>query len=73
MTTSFRLEVLVNLAREAGVVENVEQVRSLDATALGETAAHGTLKVVVRPVVEERALERWWDLQDRGWRILVVR
>ena len=73
MITSFRLEFLVNLAREAGVVENVEQVQSPDATALGKMAAHGTLKAVVRAVVEERALERWWDLQGRGWRILVVR
>ena len=57
MITSFRLEVLVNLAREAGVVENVEQVRSLDATAVVKSAAHGTLKAVFRPVVGERALE----------------
>lgn len=62
MIASFRLEVLVNLAREAGVVENVEQVRSLDATALGKSAAHRTLKAVFRPVVEERPLEAWWDL-----------
>lgn len=63
----------MNLAREAGVVENVEQGQSPDATTLGKWAARGTLKAVVRAVVEERALETWWDLQGRGWRILVVR
>ena len=70
MTPSFQSEILgSSLDEDAAVVAKVERVGSLDVTALEQSAGHklpeavipkrGTLKAMVRRVMEESALERW--------------
>ena len=79
---SSQLEILGSQTREVAAVEEVEQVGSLDATALDSAAGHKVLEAVilkmvtltatVRPVMEESGLEMRWGLQGRGLGILVV-
>lgn len=57
---SLRLEILGSLAREVLVLEKVEQLGGLDATALEKSAGLGNLKAVVQLVMMERALEALW-------------
>lgn len=70
--SSFRLEILGSLAREVAVLEDVEQLGGLDGTALENSAGHGFLKAVVRPVVEGSALDALWGLRDSRSTILAV-
>ena len=69
---SFRLVILGSLARAVAVLETVEQLGGLEATAPGKSAGLGDLEAVDRLAVEESALGAWWDLRVRGSRILVV-
>ncbi len=71
-TASFRLEILGSLTRKMAVVEKVEQIPSLDATALEKSAGHVVLKAVTRPAGEESGVDLGRGLGGRGWRILVV-
>lgn len=57
---SLRLEILGSLAREVLVLEKVEQLGGLDATALEKSAGLGNLMAVVQLVMMERALEALW-------------
>ena len=69
-TPSYQLEILGSLDGDVAVVVKVERVGSLDATVLDKSAAHKlpeavipkrvTRKAMVRRVMEESALERWW-------------
>lgn len=69
---SLRLVILGSLARAVAVLETVEQLGGLEATASGKSAGLGDLEAVDRSAVEESALGAWWDLRVRGSRILAA-
>ena len=65
---SFRLEILGSLAV---VLEKVEQLGGLDATALKKSAGLPVLMTMARPVTEESAFEALWGLGDWEGMILL--
>ena len=72
---SFRLGTLGGPAlgnAVLAVLEKVEQLRGSDTTALEKSVGLGILEVVVRPVVDESALEALWGLWSRKARDSLV-